>query len=544
MTSVLKKNDAHLPFFNQRITVVGGLDALGMQNSSVRAYSMLLPGLNNVTGRIRYYSFYCWLIHNYYKINKQYSSDDQLRYIRFSEYIIALLAHIDRENPMQGIPGSLHAGNYVDEKSHKLIEATFQEDKKTRGTYWAFKWGAFGQYYLGALRTLGLVESHKDRPNLYDLPSTEDNEKVITGELLADAFEESILVKGTVHRDTFLKMVNNVDAVVDNETLLLLRQSFDLTKVIGQNEKKALIDLLVQADYPFDFKNPSYYRKDTIIELLIFLRDTIIEKPNSRDFTFYAYKIKGQTHVEHEDVMRGWYYYQFNEFWQYTNSAILNGLLNHLVQNNGSQSTPLFSYLNELTEDILKVLEAHLEYPNIGEADALDVIENKSGDLNVIEMYHLIEKKEGVERIGLGFIHIWQLFNENKEYIKQLTSFYIKNELGVMNRFSCLGYFSQLIKFTRSKTLKEYIYQYLHQQIIYRHQVVALRKMPSTLSKTTQKFQLEDNEIRYLRNLTPTFTGPRIGNLMSFLYDLGFLDENYSLTDSGQDLLKNLANKK
>ena len=45
--------------------------------------------------------------------------------------------------------------------------------------------------------------------------------------------------------------------------------------------------------YPFDFKNPSYYRKDTIIELLIFLRDTIIEKPNSRDFTFYAYKIKG-----------------------------------------------------------------------------------------------------------------------------------------------------------------------------------------------------------------------------------------------------------
>ena len=38
-----------------------GLDPLGMQNTSVGLYQKLLPGISNVTLRIRYYGFYAWL---------------------------------------------------------------------------------------------------------------------------------------------------------------------------------------------------------------------------------------------------------------------------------------------------------------------------------------------------------------------------------------------------------------------------------------------------------------------------------------------------
>ena len=38
-----------------------GLDPLGMQNSSVNLYQSLLPGISNVTLRMRYYGLYAWL---------------------------------------------------------------------------------------------------------------------------------------------------------------------------------------------------------------------------------------------------------------------------------------------------------------------------------------------------------------------------------------------------------------------------------------------------------------------------------------------------
>jgi hypothetical protein len=38
-----------------------GLDPLGMQNSSVNLYQTFLPGISNVTLRMRYYGLYAWL---------------------------------------------------------------------------------------------------------------------------------------------------------------------------------------------------------------------------------------------------------------------------------------------------------------------------------------------------------------------------------------------------------------------------------------------------------------------------------------------------
>jgi len=53
---VLQSNEILVPFFSRPMTFVRGLDPLGLQNTSEATFAMLLPGLNNVTGRIRYYS--------------------------------------------------------------------------------------------------------------------------------------------------------------------------------------------------------------------------------------------------------------------------------------------------------------------------------------------------------------------------------------------------------------------------------------------------------------------------------------------------------
>ena len=51
----VKNNQSIVPFFSERMNFFRGLDPLGIQNTSDSTFSILLPGLNNVTGRIRYY---------------------------------------------------------------------------------------------------------------------------------------------------------------------------------------------------------------------------------------------------------------------------------------------------------------------------------------------------------------------------------------------------------------------------------------------------------------------------------------------------------
>ena len=72
--------------------------------------------------------------------------------------------------------------------------------------------------------------------------------------------------------------------------------------------------------------------------------------------------------------------------------------------------------------------------------------------------------------------------------------------------------------------------------------MVAFRKMGSgTLS--TEKFVVEEGLIRYIDNFEPAYTGPRIGNLISFLKDLNVFSEEFELNSSGKELLKSEADE-
>jgi hypothetical protein len=71
-----------------------GRDPLAMQATSVRLYRDLVPGLTNVTNRLRYYSYYCWLIQHY---EKKEHSDDEAKwrvFIRRAEALYALASNV------------------------------------------------------------------------------------------------------------------------------------------------------------------------------------------------------------------------------------------------------------------------------------------------------------------------------------------------------------------------------------------------------------------------------------------------------------------
>ena len=60
------------PFWAEYSSEASGRDPLAIQNSSVVIYTKMVVGITNVTNRIRYNGFYCWIFDTILKnINKK-----------------------------------------------------------------------------------------------------------------------------------------------------------------------------------------------------------------------------------------------------------------------------------------------------------------------------------------------------------------------------------------------------------------------------------------------------------------------------------------
>ena len=174
------------------MSFIRGLDPLGLQNNSEATFAMLLPGLNNVTGRLRYYSFYCWLLDLYSKMVKSTDPKKQEAFIRKGEYLLALIT-VNSGVVFDHIPGSNYSLIVLNSSkdSIDLNKGIYKENGQTEGSYWKYSNGAFGQYYSASLISMGIIMTRDDDSRLYFRSNAEDS-NFISGERLANAFDENL----------------------------------------------------------------------------------------------------------------------------------------------------------------------------------------------------------------------------------------------------------------------------------------------------------------------------------------------------------------
>lgn len=84
---LFEKNKIFVPFLRESLAHIVGQDPLGLLNTVGKTFDLLLPGLNNVTDRIRYYSFYSWFFHCYAKFISKPSKKEQFDHLRRAEFI-------------------------------------------------------------------------------------------------------------------------------------------------------------------------------------------------------------------------------------------------------------------------------------------------------------------------------------------------------------------------------------------------------------------------------------------------------------------------
>lgn len=525
---VIKNNESLVPFFGDKLTFIRGLDPLGLQNTSDSTFSLLLPGLNNVTGRIRYYSFYCWLLDQYSIKVGSLDPEIQRTFIRKAEYVIALCSHY-YAGESNSIPGSLFAGNQIfnnSKKTFSLAEGILNPEGGTSNTYWNFSWGAFGQYYLGSLKDIGLIVDRDFNSGVFARSNSIEG-KLVSGEMLAHAFASNLPIKLS---SLFLEIIEN--GFVDEVQIKILVEGFDLRHVpLNSSEQMLLVDLLIDVDKPSVVSEaPPNFRRTTLIHLLRYIHAGV-EELSDRNYIYHIYNQRGKVGDNVDECLFGWYYYQFNEFWQYANTSILNGVLDHLEFNHGPNWVDLQKFIDEIVLETLDYLIArgHVAAHSDKLSSVIGCIESTEYDF-----FNETRKGKRVEKIGPAFMLIFSMYQIHYEELPALKHF--GEHLGIARDGEASGYFLTQFKNHLEASIFEFLHQYILKQIIYRHQYVAFRKMGGG-SLSTQKFILEEHHIRFLGNFDASYTGPRVGNLISFLKDLGVVSKDDKLTEFGLQLM-------
>ena len=134
-----------------------GLDPLGMQNSSVNLYQTFLPGVSNVTLRMRYYGLYAWLCRTYAQRNGDTDPASWRRVVRRAEAMYALTAQ--QHGGEAGVAGIEWAQRILATESDPIEFAPSTDPARKDGTdnYLAQEWGAYGAAYRSQLAEIGIL---------------------------------------------------------------------------------------------------------------------------------------------------------------------------------------------------------------------------------------------------------------------------------------------------------------------------------------------------------------------------------------------------
>jgi hypothetical protein len=245
------------PFWAEYASSARGRDPLAIQNSSVVIYTKMMVGITNVTNRIRYNGFYCWILDTILKnIEERNSLVEQIRYIRRAELLLAYMM-VDRFEDATGVSGSAYAKRNIEPEINLRNGADLEAKKETgKKLYWQNKEGVFGQYYKGVVRELNLINHPQGELNIYTLTTK--------GEELAAAFSCEIDDKG---RKLFWESV--INGSISKSDLSDL-QAFALHLIPSDTDEIRFYEnmLLAHDDRKLE---PTFRRQQTIKLLLQFL---------------------------------------------------------------------------------------------------------------------------------------------------------------------------------------------------------------------------------------------------------------------------------
>lgn len=513
------------PFWAENSGFMTGRDPLGIQNSSISLYAALLPGMTNLTLRVRYYGLYCWLLNEYSALQiepEKKTLQHHYNFIRRAELTIAFLMYF-KYPEITNIVGHdftvRKAQEFRDKELYNIFEGADKLKSTKKGSvYWDYTSGALGQYYAGSLIALELIETSNKFFWLRE-----------KGIKMAQVFGNNISSQA---KQIFLEVLRT--GILNQRDLELL-DDFAITN-IPQNSpewelyKSLLLEPDGQKTRTSDNIVPSN-RKETIDLFLKNISEAGIEGFPEQQFQ------KVHSGSLTSDTSFGWYYYYINEAIHYCIETLFWGMLIEIE----GKSLPIQKYLTDIANSItseLQVLHNKIDKTHILKEiiNSIPVPDLPDALAQLVKLTKSPRQATGAMGFALGLlIGIYNLSGEFRGRIKDFENkYYLVFQKGHISEY-LEGYFDNnmglsLIEFNLLLT----------KTIINDHIATAYRKMGNGESNLV-KFVIEDGIIGHIQTMDPRFTNPRLRTLQNFLTDLGFINNSGQITDSGSSLIEEIT---
>ncbi len=479
-----------------------GLDPLGLQNAGIVLYQDLVPGISNVTLRVRYFGLYCWASETFALAVGETDPAKWRSWIRRLEALHALVAQLaGGEAGIAGIEWAQRrlavGGDPIDfaEGASVRAEASLFPDADR---YLANDMGVFGQAYLTQMVEVGLFGDGEN----HGIPLRSER-----GRALAQAFAASI---GDGLSELIISCIKT--AKVTHAELAALAPI--LPSRIGAGEERDLYEAILFAAHgeasPADLS-----RRDTLRLLLLTARE-MKKRPSSIDVRRRLFRVGDAVPKQLEPQRLRWEAYHTQDMWQVACAALLRWAISIIDEFEEGRSIP------EIHAEVAAVLRVQMANRaeeswarlaaevNTGDDAFDDRLRRTTGTRQAPAdaAFAAVEQLAAIEtRVRLGH----ELQGEiERSFRLSSGGRSIRSEL-------------QWLESRRERPVAELMAEFVIERVVKRHLWVATQKLRRQ-SDYTFLVEARDGRLAFRSNYEPVLTTPRLDPAVTFLNDIHLLD--------------------
>ncbi|PZU66723.1 hypothetical protein [Sphingobium sp.] len=476
-----------------------GLDPLGMQNSGVLLYQSLLPGISNVTLRMRYYGYYCWVSETYARRGATSDFEAWRNWLRRAEALYALVSARAGETGVGGIEWANRrlagAGRVID------FEAAASTDP-AQERYLRQSLGVFGGAYYSQMAEMNLFTENRH------------GIQVATKELGRRA---AALFADAIGPDLAKLLRQKIaDARVSLRELDRL-QPIAPSQIVEESEERTFYETLLFARAgDAGLTGPSRAASLTLILETAFAHE---EWPGPDEVRWHLFDPPEQALPSELEIQRlAWEAYQCQDMLQVACAALLAWGIAIINAEPQGRSLPeiradVVAHLEALTEPdpslSWRALRLGLDSQTFAYADVWDeltsargaVADKAVGALLLIAALH----QRLLDRLDLAAAAAQGLPDRGLAHSLRTEISWLQDREG--------------------EGIVPLIADYMIERIVRRHSHVAMQKLRRQ-GDYTFLFEQRDGRFVYLAAYQPVATTPRLASAIQFLADIHLLDED------------------
>ena len=512
----------------------GGQDHLAVRAISEAMYAELVPGITNVTERVRCYSFYTWFTWWFSKHSKKKGTEEFVRAFRRAECLHALIGAqhgIDEEgadgHPAhgQGLAGRDALIGPLLQLGRGSLRLSRFADPGDRGAerYFGNDLGGLGQYYLGSLQQLDVMGG-----NLRHGVRVTDGR----GVRVAEAYDSSVdgqLFWETVHHD-----------LVGTERLRQLSGFCPCGLQHNAAEREVLLDTFLARD-----EHPNVPALTSALRVVLTFLDANSPTDDARDvvwqFRHAAYGAKLPSGEPWSDPARPtWASYQRHELLSVGIQSLLWAVLDECESAQPKwvprSSTELAAWFVEKQRQELPVAWNTMTFAGLVEElrRIMPPVDATDAEAHECQLAHAALAEDQVPEVtrlvvtllaslvARGLEHTYADFGRDARYFRlyELNLHALRKGSDSWQDLTVLDWLMWLVRTWCVGT----------------HLRVALRKLRDE-GLDTFCLRPADHGLVFVQQISPTWSNPRIAQLLRALRDLGLVDSHHQLLPDGRDLL-------